>query len=106
MAPIEDRDIIIARHDQHINSLQHQVDDLKDVVEEVRKLSGTLIELTVEIKRTNDSVERHEKEITENSNQIDRLKSRKGDLWDKLMTILLTALVSGVVGYILAMIFK
>jgi chromosome segregation ATPase len=106
MAPIEDRDIIIAQHDQHIKSLQHQVDDLKDVVEEVRKLSGTLIELTVEIKRTNDSVERHEKEITENSNQIDRLKSRKGDLWDKLMTILLTALVSGVVGYILAMIFK
>ena len=106
MAPIEDRDIIIERHDQHIKALQHQVDDLKDVVEEVRKLSGTLIELTGEIKRTNDSVERHEKEITKNSGQIDQLKSRKGDLWDKLMTILLTALVSGVVGYILAMIFK
>lgn len=102
----ESLDILVERNAQNIISLQGEVDDLKEVVEEVRKLSGTLIELTVEIKRTNDSVERHEKEITKNSGQIDQLKSRKGDLWDKLMTILLTALVSGVVGYILAMIFK
>lgn len=102
----ESLDILVERNAQNIISLQGEVDDLKEVVEEVRKLSGTLIELTVEIKRTNDSVERHEKEITKNSGQIDQLKSRKGDLWDKLMTILLTALVSGVVGYVLAMIFK
>ena len=45
-----DIDIMLERHDQHIKSLQHQVDELKEVQHEIRTMNETLVTLTAEIK--------------------------------------------------------
>lgn len=51
-----DINIQLERHDQHIKSLQHQVDDLKQVQHEIKTMGETLVVLTTEIRHTNHSV--------------------------------------------------
>ena len=97
--PKEEIPVTLARHDQHIKSLQHQVDDLKDVTGEIRAMNETLVVLASELKHTNAHLERHERKLGEIDGQP---KARL----NQIVTAIIAALAGGLVSAIIAMVMK
>lgn len=95
---MDEVNVVLERHGQHIKSLQHQVDDLRPIVTEIRTISATLVQLTTELKHTNEHLEQHEKEIKKLSEQPARR-------WDLIATTMITAIVSSGVGFLFSQIF-
>ena len=87
--------IVLERHDQHIKSLQHQVDDLKGVQSEIKIMSETLITLTNEVKHTNAHLERQEQKIEEIERQP---KARL----NQIVTAIIAALSGGIISAVIS----
>ena len=87
---MEDTNVILERHDQHIKSLQHQVDELKGVQSEIKVMNETLITLTNEIKHTNAHLASQEQKIEEIERQP---KARL----NQIITAIIAALAGGVI---------
>ena len=87
--------VILERHEQYIKSLQHQLNDLKSVRHEIRRISDTLITLTAELQSANVHLLR----------QDDRLKELESARKTKLTQIsgaIINTLISGLAGYLVA----
>lgn len=85
-----DIDIMLERHDQHIKSLQHQVDELKEVQHEIRTMNETLVTLTAEIKHTNEHLARHER-------QLEEIEQQPKARLNQIVTAIIAALAGGLV---------
>ncbi len=83
------------RHEMQIRSLQHQINDIKEVTKEIKTMNETLIVLTEELKHTNDTLKTHD-------GRIDALELAPKSRWNTLINAVLTSAVSGLVGYALA----
>ncbi len=83
------------RHEMQIRSLQHQINDIKEVTKEIKTMNETLIVLTEELKHTNDTLRAHD-------SRLDTLEMMPKNRWNTLVNAVLTALASGLVGYVLA----
>lgn len=68
MTPLE-LEVRLENHDQHIKSMQHQIDELREVQGEIKVMSETLVTLTAEIKHTNAHLARHERQLEEIEHQ-------------------------------------
>ena len=87
--------VILERHEQYIKSLQHQLNDLKSVRHEIRRISDTLITLTAELQSANVHLLR----------QDDRIKELENVRKTKLSQIsgaIINTLISGLAGYLAA----
>ena len=93
-------DIVVAleRHDQHIKSLQHQVDELKEVQHEIRTMNETLVTLTAEIKHTNEHLARHER-------QLEEIEQQPKARLNQIVTAIIAALTGGLISTGLAALF-
>ena len=90
----EDIRVTLERHDQHIKSLQHQVDDLKAVQTEIRQMNETLVTLTAEIKHTNEHLARHERQLDEIEHQP---KVRLGQIFGAVLAAIAGGIVTLIV---------
>ena len=91
---MEEVNIVLERHDQHIKSLQHQLDDIKEVQREIKVMNGTLIELTAELKHTNEHLSRNEADINE-------IKAQPYLRLAQIKTAIISAISSGIIGAII-----
>lgn len=87
--------VVLERHDQHIKSLQHQVDDLKGVQSEIKVMSETLITLTNEIKHTNEHMARQEQRIEE-------IEKQPRARLNQITTAIIAALAGGIITAIIS----
>ena len=94
----EDIPVALGRHEQMILSLQKQIDELKAVQREIKVMNESLIEITNEIKHTNASLLSCECKISE-------LQSAPGRRWEKVVLSIITSIISGIAGYVLARFF-
>lgn len=79
--------LVLERHDQSIRSVQRQMEELKEVQNEIRNMNGTLIMLTTELKHINEHLISQEHKIE----AIEALpKTRLGQIF--------TAVIGAVVG--------
>ena len=85
----------LERHQMQIKSLQHQIDDIKEVTKEIKTMSETLIVLTEELKHTNDTLKTQD-------GRINALELAPKNRWNTLINAVLTSVVSGLIGYVLA----
>lgn len=86
----EEINVVLERHDQHIKSLQHQVNDLKAVQGEIKVMNETLIKLTSELKCITEHLTLHEEAISEIQNQ-----PRKR--LNQITTAIISALAGGLI---------
>lgn len=86
------------RHEIQIRSLQHQINDIKSITKEIRDMGETLIVLTGELKHTNESLKNHNTRITDLENVP---RSRV----NTVVSSVLTAVTSALIGYALAHLF-
>ena len=83
------------RHEMQIRSLQHQINEIKEVTKEIKTMNETLIVLTEELKHTNDTLQLHDSRL----NALELIPKNR---WNTLVNSLMTAMASGLVGYALA----
>lgn len=90
--------VVMERHEQKLNSLQKQLDELKTVQKEIKVMNESLIEITNEIKHTNASLLSCEIKINE-------LQSAPVKKWEKITVSLISSALCGILGYVLARVF-
>ncbi len=87
---MEEVNVILERHDQYIQSLQRQMDDLREVQTEIRTMNKTLIMLATELKHTNEHLARQERKIDE----IERQPKLR---LNQIITAIIAALSGGLI---------
>ena len=83
-------DVLLERHDQYLKSLQHQVNDLREVQGEIRTMSETLVTLTTEIKHTNANV-------TELKQKVEIIEDQPKARLNQIITAIIAALAGGMI---------
>lgn len=73
---------------------KHQIDENKTLLWELRDCSLKLTQM----------IQRHDKELEEQEKRLTAIEQKPADTWGKLKIAFLTALVSGVAGYVFSMI--
>ena len=94
----EEYAVALERHEQMIKSVQHQLNELKAVSQEIKQMNAALIEMTNEIKHTNASLLSCEIKI----NDLQKIPATR---FEKLIGAVVSAIVCGIIGYIVARIF-
>ena len=75
-----------------------RLDELKPIVDEIRKMSEALVAMTSEVKHTN-------KDVGEIKSKVEALEEKPAKRWDTVITVMITAIVSGLITYALTAIF-
>ena len=75
-------------------------------LDEMEKRQDNLDDLVSTVKVLADREERIEDDVKEIKNEVKSIKGKPGELWDGLVKIFVTALVSGIVGYFLGQLLK
>ncbi len=87
---MDDITVVLERHDQSIRSMQTQIDDLKEVHKEIRKMSETLIMLTTELKHTNGHLESQER-------RLELIESAPKNRLNQIVTAIVAALAGAII---------
>lgn len=96
---MEEVQIVLARHEQKIKTLERDISGLKAVQAEIRTMNQTLVTLANELKHTNEHLSRHEKKIDD----IEEMpKMRIQQIVTAIIAALSGGLVSTLIGLILA----
>lgn len=62
---MEETEVMLARHEQRIKTLEREMVEMKTVQAEIRSMNDTLVTLTTELKHANEHLARHEQKIDE-----------------------------------------
>ena len=87
---MEDVQIVLARHEHQIKTLEKDVSGLKAVQSEIRSMNETLLTLANELKHTNEHLARNEKKISE-IEDIPKMRLQQ------IITAIIAALAGGVI---------
>ena len=96
---MEEVQIVLARHEQKIKTLERDISGLKAVQAEIRTMNQTLVTLANELKHTNEHLSRHEKKIDDIEGMP---KMRIQQIVTAIIAALSGGLVSTLIGLILA----
>lgn len=91
----EDIAIELTKHTEEIGSLKHRVSELEDLTDTIHKLALSVNELAVNMKNMI-----REQEIQ--GQRIATLEQKPAKRYDTIVTVIITALVSGIITYILS----
>ena len=94
--------VTLTKHQEEIGSLKHRVDDLEHLTQAVHELSLSVRELAINVSSNNERMDSYEMRLRQQGERIGELEKKPARQWDKLMGVLLTALASGIIGYLLS----
>ena len=95
----------LAEHEKEIGSLKYRVKDLEDQNEILHELTLSVQELAMNIQTMVKDQEKYAKTQERIFKRIEKLEEKPAKHWDTVITVIITALVSGVVSVIMANIF-
>ena len=96
---MEDVQIVLARHEQKLQTMEREIDGLKAVQIEIRTMNETLVTLANELKHTNEHLARNEKKIEE-MEQIPKMRIQQ------IITAIIAALAGGIISAGISMILS
>lgn len=82
------------RHTEQIKTAFNQIAEAKNIAEGVHKLATTVEILVLELKSTNEKVDKI-------SGEIEEIKEKPAKRWDNVTTVAITAVVTAVITYFL-----
>lgn len=88
--------IILERHEQRLNTLERDVQDLQDAQAEIHEMNETLVSLTSELRHTNENLARNEK-------KIDLIESQPRLRMQQIVTAIIAALAGAIISAISVM---
>ena len=90
-------EVIIERHEQRINTLERDMNAMKEVQAEIRSMNETFVTLANELKHTNEQLARHER-------KIDEMDSVPKQRMHQIVTAIIAALAGGLISAIIGMV--
>lgn len=90
-------EVIIERYEQRINTLERDMNAMKEVQAEIRSMNETLVTLANELKHTNEHLARHER-------KIDEMDSVPKQRMHQIVTAIIAALAGGLISAIIGMV--
>ncbi len=96
---MEETEVMLARHEQRIKTLEREMVEMKTVQAEIRSMNDTLVTLTTELKHANEHLARHEQ-------KIDEIKSTPGQRMQQISTAVISALAGGLISMLLGMVLR
>lgn len=82
------------------NSRQnHRLSELEETVKQIQDLTVSVHEISV-------SISAMAKELTKQGERLEKIEAKPAQSWDKLIWIIVSAVCSGVLGYLLATVLK
>ena len=96
---MEETEVMLARHEQRIKTLEREMAEMKTVQAEIRSMNDTLLTLTTELKHANEHLARHEQ-------KIDEIKSAPGQRMQQISTAVISALAGGLISMLLGMVLR
>ena len=96
---MEETEVILARHEQRIKTLEREMVEMKTVQAEIRSMNDTLVTLTTELKHANEHLARHEL-------KIDEIKSTPGQRMQQISTAVISALAGGLISMLLGIMLR
>ena len=96
---MEETEVMLARHEQRIKTLEREMAEMKTVQAEIRSMNDTLVTLTTELKHANEHLARHEQ-------KIDEIKSAPGQRMQQISTAVISALAGGLISMLLGMVLR
>ncbi|MBE5852803.1 MAG: hypothetical protein E7299_07625 [Lachnospiraceae bacterium] len=97
--------VMLAEHGKEIGSLKHRVDDVEELVHAVNELALSVKELAGSVSYTNVRMDHYEESLKNQGERIGELEKKPSRRWESLVTVIITALVSGGITLILSNIF-
>lgn len=94
---MEDNKLIeeLAVHDTEIKSLKRRVTLCEETTKSLNALTQSIAKMDVTLSNTNETVKELKDDVSE-------LKDKPTKRWDTLTTAIITAIASGLIGYIIA----
>lgn len=96
---MEETEVMLARHEQRIKTLEREMVEMKTVQAEIRSMNDTLVTLTTELKHANEHLARHEQ-------KIDEIKSIPGQRMQQISTTVISALAGGLISILLGIVLR
>lgn len=94
--------VTLTEHEHEIGSLKHRVSEIEELVHAINGLALNIRELTVNLSNTNNRMERYEDSLRAQGERIGELEKKPSKRWDTLATVIITALASGIITYMLS----
>lgn len=82
------------RHTEQIKTVFNQIAEVKGMTESVHKLATTVEVLALEQKNTGEKIDKL-------TGEVDEIKEKPGKKWELVVTVAITAIVTGVVTFLL-----
>lgn len=82
------------RHTEQIKTVFNQLAEVKGMTESVHKLATTVEVLALEQKNTGEKIDKL-------TGEVDEIKEKPGKKWESVVTVAITAIVTGVVTFLL-----
>lgn len=94
--------VTLAEHGKEIGSLKHRMDEMEALATSINELALSVRELAVNVSTTNNRMERYEDSLRTQGERIGELEKKPLKRWDTLITVIITAIASGVITYMLS----
>lgn len=94
----EDMVAKVSEHDSRLNSAEKRIEKLENAQKDINELNGLFKELSVTVKMLNDS-------MNDLHNRLRVTELAPGEKYEKLKIIIITALISAIVGGAVAAVF-
>lgn len=88
-----------------MKTVYNRVDSVEDKVDTIEKKQDIMHEMNSNIKLIALNQENQGKEIVSIKTDVKELKEKPAKRWDTVTTIIITALVSGIIGFVISKIF-
>jgi len=93
-----DMDVVLAKHEQRIGTLERDMSAMKQVQAEIRSMNETLVTLANELKHTNEHLARHE-------SKIDKMEGAPQQRLQQIAAAIIAALIGGLISVIFGRVF-
>lgn len=85
-----------------IGSLKHRVEDLEELTHSINELAISVKELATQVSNNNSRMDSYERSLNLMGERIGELEKKPAKQWDTLINVVITALVSGVIGFFIS----
>ena len=96
---MEPTEVVLARHDQKIKTLEREISMMREIQAEIRTMNEALVTLATELKHTNEHLHQNEKKLNALENAP---RARAEKITVAAIAALVTGLVSALIGILFA----
>ncbi len=87
---------------KEIGSLKHRMDDVEELIHSVNELAISVRELAINTANNNSRMDSHERSLRSQGERIGELEKKPAKQWNSLVNVVITAIASGLVGFMLS----